>query len=102
MDNNGWVGIINEYGFPIAASSGMAYLVYYVWSWTTTNIKPVLIETHDILIDLVDRIRELDGDIIKLNTKVNTIVQLRGKVLEQEKKELEKKLSNSKKTVSDD
>lgn len=102
MEHNGWVDIINEYGFPIAASSGMGYLVYYVWHWTTTNIKPVLVETHDILIDLVDRIRELDGDIIKLNTKVNTIVQLRGKVLEQEKKELEKKLSNSKKPLSDD
>jgi hypothetical protein len=87
MEPNSWVEIINEYGFPITASSGMGYLVYYVWTWATTNIKPVLVETHDILIDLVDRIRVLDGDILKLNTKVNTIIQLRGQLLEQEKNE---------------
>jgi hypothetical protein len=95
MEHNGWVNIINEYGFPIAASSGMAYLVYYVWSWATTNIKPVLVETHDILIDLVDRVRACDNDIIRLNTKVNTIVQLRAKILEQEQKELEKKINSN-------
>ena len=87
MEPNSWVEIINEYGFPITASSGMGYLVYYVWTWATTNIKPVLVETHDILIDLVDRIRVLDGDILKLNTKVNTIIQLRGQLLEHEKNE---------------
>jgi hypothetical protein len=95
MEHNGWVDIINEYGFPIAASSGMAYLVFYVWHWTTTNIKPVLVETHNILIDLVDRVRACDNDIIRLNTKVNTIVQLRAKILEQEQKELEKKINSN-------
>ena len=94
MEHNGWVDIINEYGFPIAASSGMGYLVYYVWTWATTNIKPVLIETNDILIDLIDRVRALDNDIIRLNTKVNTIVHVRSQLLEQEKKDLEKKLSS--------
>lgn len=98
MEPNSWVGIINEYGFPIAASSGMGYLVYYVWSWTTTNIKPVLVETHDILIDLVDRIRACEGDIIKLNTKVNTIIQLRAQILEQEKKSMERVLNAPKKS----
>ena len=98
MEHNGWVDIINEYGFPIAASSGMGYLVFYVWHWTTTNIKPVLIETHDILIDLVDRIRALEGDIIKLNTKVNTIIELRAQILEQEKKAMERVLNAPKKS----
>lgn len=101
MEPTSWVDIINQYGFPIAASSGMGYLVYYVWSWATTNIKPVLIETHDILIDLVDRIRALEGDIIRLNTKVNTIIELRGQLLEQEKKTMGKLLNKSKSLPDD-
>lgn len=101
MEPTSWVEIINEYGFPIAASSGMAYLVYYVWTWATTNIKPVLLETHDILIDLVDRIRLLEGDLLKLNTKVNTMVQLRGILLEQEKKDMNKLLNKPRKPYVD-
>jgi len=36
------VELVNKYGFPIVAAGGMGYLIYYVWKWATTEIKPVL------------------------------------------------------------
>ena len=33
---------IKDFGFPIVAAMGLAYFVYYVWKWVTTEIKPVL------------------------------------------------------------
>jgi hypothetical protein len=71
------VQLINKYGFPIVAAGGMGYFVYYVWKWVTTEIKPVTTEANNVLIALIDRIRMLDNDLIRLNQKVNVILSLR-------------------------
>ena len=76
MDMN-IVEAINKYGFPIVAAGGMGYLIYFVWKWATTEIKPVLKEAETILIGLIDRIRMLDNDLIRLNQKINIILMLR-------------------------
>lgn len=66
---------INQYGFPIIAAMGLGYFVYYVWQWVTTEIKPVVGEASSTLIKLVDRIRMLDNDMIRLNTKLSMILE---------------------------
>lgn len=71
------VELVNKYGFPIVAAGGMGYFVYYVWTWVTTEIKPVTSEASKTLVDLIDRIRMLDNDLIRLNQKVNVILSLR-------------------------
>lgn len=78
--------LINKYGFPIVAAGGLGYFVYYVWEWVTKDIKPVLGNANTTLIALIDRIRMLDNDLIRLNQKVNVILSLR----ENEKKPDEK------------
>lgn len=72
------VELINKYGFPIAAALGMGYMIYYVWTWVTKEIKPVLKETESTAIALIDRIRMLDNDLIRLDQKVDTIIGIRG------------------------
>lgn len=71
--------LINKYGFPIIAAAGLGYFVYYVWQWVTNEIKPVTGEASKTLVDLIDRIRMLDNDLIRLNQKVNVILSLREK-----------------------
>ena len=71
------VSLINKYGFPIVAAGGMGYFVFYVWTWVTTEIKPVTTDANNTLIALIDRIRMLDNDLIRLNQKVNVILSLR-------------------------
>lgn len=73
------VELVNKYGFPIIAAGGLGYFVYYVWQWVTTEIKPVTGEASKVLIDLIDRIRMLDNDLIRLNQKVNVILSLKEK-----------------------
>jgi hypothetical protein len=77
------VSLINKYGFPIVAAGGMGYLIFYVWKWATQEIKPVLSEANTVLIALIDRIRMLDNDLIRLNQKVNVVLTLRGKEIEE-------------------
>lgn len=71
--------MVSKYGFPIVAAFGMGYFIYYVWGWATTTIKPVLSEANATLIALIDRVRMLDNDLIRLNQKLNTVLQMRDK-----------------------
>jgi hypothetical protein len=71
------VQIIEKYGLPILACGAMGYLIYYVWKWTTTEIKVIIKETSETLISLIDRIRMLDNDLIRLDQKMDTILQMK-------------------------
>ena len=94
------VGLVNKYGFPIVMAVGMGFIIKYVWTWATTEIKPVINDANAVLIALIDRIRMLDNDLIRLNQKVNTVLHLRGKIIEAERvdaeAEINKKTSNDK------
>jgi len=70
---------IDQYGFPIVAASGMGYIVYFVWVWATVQVRPLLEENYKVLVDLIDQIRVLDNDMIRLSQKLKTILQLREK-----------------------
>ena len=75
MDELSVVDLINTYGFPIVASMGLGYFIYYVWKWVTGEVDPVIEESHMTLIALIDRVRMLDNDLIRLKTKLDMILQ---------------------------
>ena len=68
---------IADYGFPIIAVLGLLWFVYFIWKFITEQIKPKLAETNRILIGLIDRIRVLDNDLIRLQQKLNTYKNIR-------------------------
>ena len=72
---NDLVTIIKDFGFPIVAAMGLGYFVFYIWKWVTEEIKPVLGHASSTLIKLVDRIRMLDNDMIRLNTKLSMVLE---------------------------
>lgn len=86
MDLNAIAEAINKNGFPIVAAGGVGYMIYFVWKWATTVIKPMLSEANTVLIALIDRVRMLDNDLIRLNQKVGIVLMLRE--LEQQKGKL--------------
>jgi hypothetical protein len=93
MDGTSLVKAINQYGFPIIAAGGMGYFVYYVWTWATSEIAPVVDQAMGTLIALIDRIRMLDNDMIRLNQKVETALQLRGERIEKERIQAEMRIN---------
>jgi hypothetical protein len=86
--------LVSKYGFPIVMAVGMGFIIKYVWTWATTEVKPVISDANTVLIGLIDRIRMLDNDLIRLNQKVNTVLHLRGKTIEHERVEAEKKINS--------
>lgn len=77
MDPQQLTELISKYGFPIVASVGMGYFIFFIYSYVTTKIIPVIKETNVILIGLIDRIRMLDNDLIRLTQKVNVVLQIK-------------------------
>ena len=71
--------LVNKYGFPIIAAGGMGYFIYFIWMWTTTEVSPVLADANKTLIGLIDRVRRLDNDLIRLNQKLRMTVTLKQK-----------------------
>ena len=87
--------LVSKYGFPIVMAVGMGFIIKYVWEWATKEVKPVISDANTVLIALIDRIRMLDNDLIRLNQKVNTVLHLRGKTIEYERVEAEKKINEA-------
>jgi hypothetical protein len=85
--------MVNKYGFPIISAAGMGYFIYFVWKWVTEEIKPVIGQANGTLIALIDRIRMLDNDLIRLNQKVETVMELRGKSIEYERIKAEQEIN---------
>ena len=73
--------MIKDFGFPIVAAMGLGYFVYYIWKWVTEEIKPVLGDASSTLIKLVDRIRMLDNDMIRLNTKLSMVLEYKDEII---------------------
>ena len=73
--------ILNEYGFATMAAIAMGWFIYFIYTFITQEVTKKLGEASSALISLIDKIRRLDNDIIRLRTKLNTIITLQ----EQEK-----------------
>ena len=89
------VEILNQYGFATLAAVAMGYFIYFVWKFVTETLKPTLSKTNGNLIKLLDQIRMLDNDLIRLQQKVNTVLEYKEtqEILQdaEEKKALEEK-----------
>ena len=70
------IELVNQYGLPIVVAGGMGYFIYFIWKYVTTEIKPKLGQTATVLIALIDRIRMLDNDLIRLDQKLNIFIEM--------------------------
>ena len=71
------VEILNQYGFATLAAVGMGWFIYFIYIYITREIKAKLTEMNGVLIGLIDRIRMLDNDLIRLRSKLNTVLTMR-------------------------
>ena len=70
------IEILNQYGFATLAAIAMGYFIYFIYKFTTENIKAKLGQANIALIGLLDRIRMLDNDLIRLRSKLNTVLEM--------------------------
>ena len=69
--------IIQQFGFPILAMLGLGYFVYFVWTTITEKIDPATEQMKMTVLKLIDQIRMMDNDMIRLQKKQDTVLQMR-------------------------
>tara|TARA_R110000796_G_scaffold225443_2_gene341839 strand:+ start:3253 stop:3525 length:273 start_codon:yes stop_codon:yes gene_type:complete len=71
------VTLVEKFGFTTIMVVGLGYFVYYVWITITNTIDPAVAEMQKTIIRLTDQLRLLDQDMIRLQEKVNTVLELK-------------------------
>ena len=80
--------MLNEFGFPIIIALAMGYFIYFVWKFVTEELEPMIDKQQTTLIKLIDQMRMLDQDQIRLQEKLNTVLEYReAQVLKEKKSE---------------
>ena len=69
--------LIKDFGFPVVMAVGMGYFVYFVYQTILTKVNPAITEMKMTIIRLIDQLRLLDQDMIRLQQKVNTILEMK-------------------------
>ena len=87
------IEILNQYGFATLAAIAMGYFIYFIYKFTTENIKAKLGQANTALIGLLDRIRMLDNDLIRLRSKLNTVLELQENEQRNKKSKQSKRIS---------
>jgi|SRR6056300_357016 hypothetical protein len=70
-------GLINDYGFPVVAMVGLGYFIYFIWNFVNEKVDPEISKMHIALIRVIDQTRMLDQDMIRLQQKVNVVLEYR-------------------------
>ena len=70
------VKVVSEFGFPVVMAGGLGYFVYFVWQTITNVIDPAVQDMKVTIIRLTDQLRLLDQDMIRLQEKLNTAIQV--------------------------
>lgn len=73
------VQVVSQFGFPVVMVVGLGYFVFYVWQTITNKIDPAIQEMKVTIIRLTDALRMLDQDMIRLQQKTNTVLELKEK-----------------------
>jgi hypothetical protein len=83
--------LIGDYGFPIVMAVGLGYFIYFIWKFIGEHIDPALGDMHMALIRVIDKTRMLDQDMIRLQQKVNVVLEYRAvqKIIEKAQKDKE-------------
>jgi len=90
------VSLVSQYGFPIIMAVGLGYFIYYVWWFIGEHIEPEIENMHFALIRVIDQTRMLDQDLIRLQQKVDVVLEYR----ENEKKKGKGKTNDKKSSSS--
>ena len=81
------VQLINQYGFPLVMMVGLGYFIYFVWKYIGEHIEPEIEKMHMALIRVIDQTRMLDQDMIRLQQKVNVVLEYRENAKKKQEKE---------------
>ena len=75
-----YIGIIETIGIPMVGAIGMGYLVWLVVKFLMADIHKKLDTQHQMIVALIDRIRQMDNDMIRIDAMCRAAMGLNPEV----------------------
>ena len=73
MENN-WIEIIEVIGIPAVAAGGLGYLVWTLFKSLIADIHKKLDTQQAMIVPLIDRVRQLDNDLIRIDAMCRSVL----------------------------
>jgi len=67
---------IETIGIPAAGAVGLGYLVWTLFKSLIADIHKKLDTQHGMIVALIDRIRQMDNDMIRIDTMVRAVLKV--------------------------
>lgn len=78
--------LISDFGFPIVMAVGLGYFIYYIWWFVGEKLEPEIEKMHFQLIKVIEQTRMLDQDLIRLQQKVDVVLEMKENAKKEEVK----------------
>ena len=71
-----WITVVETIGIPAVVAIGLGYLVWTLFKSLIADLHKKLDTQHQMIVALIDRIRQMDNDMIRIDTLVRTALKL--------------------------
>ena len=72
MDTLDFMTILETVGIPAAFAVGAGWMVWKLFNHLIADVHKKLDTQHKMIVALIDRVRQIDNDIIRIDTMVRT------------------------------
>ena len=72
MDPSTTMELIETVGIPAAFAIGLGYLVWTLFKHLIADVHKKLDAQHGMIVALIDRVRQMDNDMIRIDSMVRT------------------------------
>jgi|TARA_R110002012_G_scaffold72181_2_gene184628 hypothetical protein len=74
MNANAWMDLLETVGIPAAFAIAAGYMVWKLFQHLIADVHKKLDTQHAMIVALIDRIRQMDNDMIRIDSMVRTAV----------------------------
>jgi hypothetical protein len=71
-----YIKVIETVGIPAAGAMGLGYLLWVLFKYFMNEINKKLDTQHGMIVALIDRIRQMDNDMIRIDAMVRAAMGL--------------------------
>ena len=72
MNTTQWMKLLETVGIPAAFAVAAGFLVWKLFNHLIADVHKKLDTQHSMIVALIDRVRQIDNDIIRIDTMCRT------------------------------
>ena len=76
MNADQWMNLLETVGIPAAFAVAAGWMVWKLFNHLIADVHKKLDTQHGMIVALIDRVRQMDNDMIRIDTMVRTALKV--------------------------